>query len=133
MTFGGLVIANLFRNRFRTTLALLSLMVGFLLLVLLRSISAVFGGEADSFDTRLVVMAKYRSAYMLPMSHWSRCGGWIMWWLCHPWSSFWRSIANRETCSRRSRSFQPNTSTSITRYPSSRVCSSALGRCGMQR
>ena len=42
MSLFGLLWANLFRKRTRTTLTLLSVMIAFLLFVLLRSISAAF-------------------------------------------------------------------------------------------
>lgn len=60
--------ANLLRTPIRTVLAFVALVVAFLLFVLLRSISTVFAADADMFDSRLLVTAKYRSAYMLPIS-----------------------------------------------------------------
>ena len=44
MSTFGLIWANLFRKRTRTTLTLLSLVIAFLLFVLLRAITAAFAG-----------------------------------------------------------------------------------------
>jgi len=67
MSLLGLMWANLFRKRTRTTLTLLSVVVAFLLFVLLRSISAAFdsGIQVSSAD-RLVIGAKYSQIDLLP-------------------------------------------------------------------
>ena len=67
MSLLGLMWANLFRKRTRTTLTLLSVMIAFLLFVLLKSVSAAFeSGVQVSGADRLVVGAKYSQIDMLP-------------------------------------------------------------------
>lgn len=69
MSLFGLIWANLFRKRTRTTLTLLSVMIAFLLFMLLRSISVAFsGGILVSGADRLVVRAKYSMIESLPYS-----------------------------------------------------------------
>ncbi len=69
MTMSGLLFANLFRHRTRTTLTLLSLMVAFLLFMLLRAIAAAFsGGVTVSGMDRLIVDAKYSMSDNLPLA-----------------------------------------------------------------
>ena len=59
MSLFGLMWANLFRKRTRTTLTLLSVAIAFLLFVLLRAVSVAFdsGVQVTGAD-RLVVGAK---------------------------------------------------------------------------
>jgi putative ABC transport system permease protein len=69
MTLPGLLLANLFRHRTRTTLTLLSLMVAFLLFMLLRAIAAAFdGGVTVAGMDRLIVDAKYSMSDNLPLA-----------------------------------------------------------------
>ncbi len=69
MTLPGLLFANLFRHRTRTTLTLLSLMVAFLLFMLLRAIAAAFsGGVTVAGMDRLIVDAKYSMSDNLPLA-----------------------------------------------------------------
>jgi putative ABC transport system permease protein len=69
MSLFGLIWANLFRKRTRTTLTVLSVMIAFLLFMLLRSISAAFeGGVFVSGADRLSVGAKYSMIESLPFS-----------------------------------------------------------------
>jgi putative ABC transport system permease protein len=69
MTLPGLLFANLFRHRTRTTLTLLSLMVAFLLFMLLRAIAAAFaGGVTVAGMDRLIVDAKYSMTDNLPLA-----------------------------------------------------------------
>jgi putative ABC transport system permease protein len=69
MTLPGLLLANLFRHRTRTTLTLLSLTVAFLLFMLLRAIAAAFaGGVTVAGMDRLIVDAKYSMSDNLPLA-----------------------------------------------------------------
>ncbi len=69
MTMPGLLFANLFRHRTRTTLTLLSLMIAFLLFMLLRAIAAAFaGGVTVAGMDRLIVDAKYSMSDNLPLA-----------------------------------------------------------------
>ena len=69
MTMWGLLFANLFRHRTRTTLTLLSLMIAFLLFMLLRAIAAAFaGGVTVAGMDRLIVDAKYSMSDNLPLA-----------------------------------------------------------------
>ncbi len=69
MTLFGLMWANLFRKRTRTTLTLLSVMVAFLLFCLLQAIATAFDGGVEVEGTdRLVVGAKYSQIDNLPSS-----------------------------------------------------------------
>jgi len=69
MTLPGLLFANLFRHRTRTTLTLLSLMVAFLLFMLLRAIAVAFaGGVTVAGMDRLIVDAKYSMTDNLPLA-----------------------------------------------------------------
>ena len=70
MSTFGLIWANLFRKRTRTTLTLLSLVIAFLLFVLLRAIAAAFaGGVSLSGMDRLVVEGRYSRIDSMPLSH----------------------------------------------------------------
>ncbi len=70
MSMFGLIWANLFRKRTRTTLTLLSLVIAFLLFVLLRAIAAAFaGGVSLSGMDRLVVQGRYSRIDDMPVSH----------------------------------------------------------------
>ena len=51
MSLFGLIWANLFRKRTRTTLTLLSVMIAFLLFMLLRSIGAAFEGGNRAWES----------------------------------------------------------------------------------
>lgn len=67
MSLFGLMWANLFRKRTRTTLTLLSVSIAFLLFVLLRAVSVAFdSGVQVSGADRLVVGAKYSQIDLLP-------------------------------------------------------------------
>lgn len=67
MSLLGLMWANLFRKRTRTTLTLLSVMIAFLLFMLLRSVSVAFdSGVQVSGADRLVVGGKYSQIDLLP-------------------------------------------------------------------
>ncbi len=69
MSLVGLMWANLFRKRTRTTLTLLSVMVAFLLFMLLQSISDAFAvGPQIAGNDRLVVGPKYSQIDNLPYS-----------------------------------------------------------------
>lgn len=69
MSLLGLMWANLFRKRTRTTLTLLSVMVAFLLFSLLQAISSAFEeGIQVAGSDRLVIGAKYSQIDQLPYS-----------------------------------------------------------------
>ena len=69
MSLLGLMWANLFRKRTRTTLTLLSVIVAFLLFMLLRSISAAFdAGVNVAGADRLLVGSKYSQIENLPFN-----------------------------------------------------------------
>ncbi len=69
MSLLGLMWANLFRKRTRTTLTLLSVVVAFLLFCLLQAIAVAFDGGVEVEGTnRLIVGAKYSQIENLPMN-----------------------------------------------------------------
>ncbi|XOV83286.1 MAG: ABC transporter permease [bacterium] len=69
MSLLGLMWANLFRKRTRTTLTLLSVIIAFLLFVLLRAVSVAFdSGVQVAGADRLVVGAKYSQIDLLPFN-----------------------------------------------------------------
>src|ERR1700756_2589047 len=69
MTRSGFVIANLFRQRTRTILTLLSVIMAFLLFGLLQSVNTVFNAGADFVGaTRLFVQARVSFTSPLPIS-----------------------------------------------------------------
>ncbi|MGE0435026.1 MAG: ABC transporter permease, partial [Planctomycetota bacterium] len=69
MTRTGFVFANLFRNKTRTALTMLSLVTAFLLFGLLQAVNVMFNAGADfSGATRLIVQARVSFTQALPIS-----------------------------------------------------------------
>ena len=67
MSMFGLLWANLFRKKTRTTLTLLSVAIAFLLFMLLRAVSGAFaGGVLLAGTDRLIVQAKFSQIDNLP-------------------------------------------------------------------
>ena len=60
--------SNLRCSPIRTSLTFVSLAIAFLLFMLLRAIAVAFSGGLADDDARLIVTAKYRSTYNLPLS-----------------------------------------------------------------
>ena len=68
MTKTGFVLRNLFRNKTRTTLTLLSVMTAFLLFGLLQAVNVLFSAGADFVGaTRLVTQARVSFTQPLPL------------------------------------------------------------------
>jgi len=68
MNLWTLAGSNLRRSPIRNSLTFVSLAIAFLLFMLLRAIAVAFSGGLAADDARLMVTAKYRSTYNLPLS-----------------------------------------------------------------